>query len=151
MVSVMSMLLEIILSMIIGLAAYYILRKRGLLPRVPKLDSNNDATSIQLAKLEERLKAIEGLDEKVAKKMENNILSWIEEETDPSFLAWYLECLLQAGLSNDHPIFESTIKRILEKQRRDGSWFTMDGERFSVAATLNVLKVLRMLNRIETI
>jgi len=97
------------------------------------------------------LQGIDILDEKVAKKMENNILSWIEEERDPSFLAWYLECLLQAGFSKEHPIFESTIKRILEKQRRDGSWFTMDGERFSVAATLNVLKVLRMLNCIETI
>jgi len=67
---VMSMLLEIILWIIIGLAAYYILRKRGLLPRVPKPDSNNDATSIQLAKLGERLKAIEGLEEKIEKLRE---------------------------------------------------------------------------------
>ena len=66
----MSMLLEIILWIIIGLAAYYILRKRGLLPRVPKPDSNNDATSIQLAKLGERLKAIEGLEEKIEKLRE---------------------------------------------------------------------------------
>ena len=64
------MLLEIILWIIIGLAAYYILRKKSLLPRAPKPDSNNDATSIQLAKLEERIKILEGLEEKIEKLRE---------------------------------------------------------------------------------
>jgi len=64
------MLLEIILLIILGLIAYYILRRKGLLPRVPKLTINNHAISTQLAKLEERIKFLEGLEEKIEKLRE---------------------------------------------------------------------------------
>jgi len=64
------MLLEIILFIVIGCVAYYILRKKGLLPKVPMLDSNNDVALTQLAKLEERIKILEGLEEKIEKLRE---------------------------------------------------------------------------------
>ena len=64
------MLLEIILLIILGSTAYYILRRKGLLPKVPKLTINNDAILTQLAKLEERMKFLEGLEEKIEKLRE---------------------------------------------------------------------------------
>jgi len=69
-ISTMLALLIVILLIIAGSAAYYILRKKGLLPGVSKLDSNNDATLTQLAKLEERIKVLEGLEEKIERLRE---------------------------------------------------------------------------------
>lgn len=67
---------------------------------------------------------------------------WVEEETDPGFLVWYLECLTSAGLALSHPVASKCLEKLAELQRDDGSFSSVDGDRYVVSNTIGAVRFL---------
>lgn len=64
-------------------------------------------------------------------------------EWEDSQIAWTLNCLSKAGLPKEHPFIEKCLTELLRRQKPNGSWISEDGEARAVAATIEVLKVLK--------
>jgi len=62
-----NMILEAILTIILAITSYYILKRKGLIPKLSITRNNNTTMLTQLAKLEERIKIIENLEGKIEK------------------------------------------------------------------------------------
>lgn len=59
-----------------------------------------------------------------------------------SQVGWALDCLLRAGLPQDHPFAQSALAELMRRQSPDGSWASEDGPSFAASATVGALKVL---------
>lgn len=66
------------------------------------------------------------------------------EEWADSQIAWALECLGRAGLPKVHPFISDCLNELEQRQNPDGTWISEDGDTFTVQATINVIKVLKM-------
>lgn len=66
------------------------------------------------------------------------------EEWADSQIAWALECLGRAGLPKVHPFISDCLTELKQRQNPDGTWVSEDGDAFTVQATINVIKVLKM-------
>ena len=55
-----------------------------------------------------------------------------------------LECCYVAGISKDDHVVKRCIDRVIELQREDGAWESEDGAKYSVFATINALRILKM-------
>jgi hypothetical protein len=60
-----------------------------------------------------------------------------------SQIAWALDCLGKAGLSQEEPFIDIGIKELPRRHSSDGSWSSEDGAAFAVSATISALKVLK--------
>ena len=63
---------------------------------------------------------------------------WIDDQ-----IAWALDCLSQAGLERSHQFVADGLSTLVLRQNTDGSWASESGEKHSVGATLEVIKVLK--------
>jgi hypothetical protein len=68
-------------------------------------------------------------------------------EYEASNLAWLLTCLKHSELPSTHPLVERALEELATRQRADGSWSSEDGERFTVGATVDALRVLKYFGR----
>lgn len=88
---------------------------------------------------------LEGPDSEVVKRalkvMERNI---DRLEDGASDYTWCLECLYVAGIPKGDSVVKMCIDRLIEFQRQDGTWTSVDGEKYTVSTTINALRTLKM-------
>jgi len=56
---------------------------------------------------------------------------------------WVLECLYVAGIPKKNAVVQRCIEELVNSQHENGSWISADGEKFTVAITINALTVLK--------
>ncbi len=87
---------------------------------------------------------LEGIENKMVQKSLKLVEEWLkEEETDASFLNWYIICLHDAKISHTHPLFQECLKRLAKTQRENGSWTSVDGKVHIIPTTITALKLLK--------
>ena len=87
---------------------------------------------------------LEGLENEAVQKSLKLVEEWLkEEDTDASFLNWYLMCLQDAKFPRKHPLVQQCLKRLVKLQQKNGSWTSVDGGRYMVPTTITALKLLR--------
>jgi len=87
----------------------------------------------------------EGADSEIVKKALEVIdqnLSRMEDGA--SDFIWCLECCYAAGISKEESVVKKCINRVIELQRENGAWTSIDGERYTVSTTFSALRVLKM-------
>jgi hypothetical protein len=90
------------------------------------------------------LAQLEGVENETAQKSLELVQGWLEQEdADASFLNWYLQCLSQAKVPKNHPLVQKCLEKLVKLQQKNGSWTSVDGERYIVPTTITVLKLLR--------
>jgi len=57
--------------------------------------------------------------------------------------AWCLECFYVAGIPKENPSVKKCIEELVNSQRENGAWKSVDGEKFTVSTTIVVLNVLK--------
>lgn len=85
---------------------------------------------------------LKGKDSDIVKGCLEHVEEWAEEETDPGFLVWYLECLTLAGLTLDHPTASNCLEKLGRLQRDDGSFSSVDGDRYVVPNTIGAARFM---------
>ena len=68
-----------------------------------------------------------------------------------SQVGWALDCILRAGLPQDHPFVQSALAELIRRQAADGSWASEAGPSFAASATVGALKVLKMCGLVEAL
>ncbi|MFP3985018.1 MAG: prenyltransferase/squalene oxidase repeat-containing protein [Candidatus Bathyarchaeia archaeon] len=87
---------------------------------------------------------LEDLEKETLRKSLQLFEEWLQKEkTDASFLNWYLECLLDAKIPQNHPLVQKCLKKLVKLQQRNGSWTSADGAKHTVSTTVTALKMLR--------
>ncbi|MDH5448784.1 MAG: terpene cyclase/mutase family protein [Candidatus Bathyarchaeota archaeon] len=87
---------------------------------------------------------LEGIENEIVQKSMKLVEEWLqEEEIDASFLNWYLECLHDAKIPRNHPLVQICLEKLVKLQQKNGSWTSVDGERYIVPTTITALKLLR--------
>lgn len=87
---------------------------------------------------------LEGSRSEVVNKALNIIDQNINRMEDgASDFTWCLECFYVAGVPKDNPVAKKFIDRLIELQREDGAWVSGDGNKYTVSATINALRVLK--------
>lgn len=87
---------------------------------------------------------LKGIENKIVQKPMKLVEEWLqEEETDASFLNWYLECLHDAKIPQNHPLVQSCLEKLVKLQQKNGSWTSVDGKKYIVPTTITALKLLR--------
>ena len=88
---------------------------------------------------------LEGADSEIVKKSLEVIQRNLGRlEDGAGDFVWCLECFYVAGIGKDSPVVKRCIDRVIELQRQDGAWTSMDGERHTVSTTINALRILKM-------
>ncbi|MFQ6129164.1 MAG: hypothetical protein ACE5QW_09725 [Thermoplasmata archaeon] len=87
---------------------------------------------------------LQGRGSETVRKCLEHAEKWVEKETDPSFLVWYLECLTSAGFSLSHPIASICLEKLISLQREDGSFSSADGDRYVVPTTIRAARFLKL-------
>lgn len=114
------------------------------------IDENGKVTGYKIATwiTTSVIAQLEGIENNTAQKSLNLIQEWLQvEDTDASFLNWYLACLLKAKIAKDHPLVQECLDKLLGLQQENGSWTSVDGERYTVPTTITSLRLLRAFNR----
>jgi len=86
---------------------------------------------------------LKGLNNELVDKALSVVGNWIDDESDASFLVWYLECLGQGDIPKNHPIIRKCLNKLIKQQHKNGRWTSEDGERYTVSTTISTLKTLR--------
>lgn len=60
-----------------------------------------------------------------------------------SQIAWALDCLGGAGLSQEHPLISTLLNELVHRQEDGGSWSSEDGPAYAVSATISALKAIK--------
>jgi hypothetical protein len=105
-----------------------------------KVEGYKIATWIALSVLAQ----LEGIENETVQKSLKLVQEWLEEEdVDASFLNWYLQCLSQVKIPKNHPLVQKCLEKLVKLQQENGSWASVDGERYIVPTTITALKLLR--------
>jgi hypothetical protein len=87
---------------------------------------------------------LEGSKSLYVRKALDLVEDWLDEEQeDASFLCWYLECLIYAGVSKEHALVQRCLRKLKTLQDNDEGWKSADGARYNVSTTINALKLLK--------
>lgn len=62
-------------------------------------------------------------------------------EWEDSQLAWAVDCLRRAGLPVETPWISTALEQLSQRQNEEGSWVSEDGPSYTIAATLEVIRV----------
>jgi squalene cyclase len=78
--------------------------------------------------------------------LDRPLSDWEESQS-----AWALDCLYRAGVETDHALVQKLMEKLESSQGAEGQWASEDGEPFAVSATIGVLKVFKLYNRLPEI
>ena len=88
---------------------------------------------------------LEGADSETVKKalrvLDKNLCRMEDGASD---FIWCLECCYAAGISKEESVVKKCISRVIELQRENGAWASIDGERYAASTTISALRVLKV-------
>lgn len=81
----------------------------------------------------------------IENELTQNFITIIDENLDKilntSDAIWCLRCLIDGGLPTSHSTVLKLYQNLIENQRQDGGWDSVDGKNFDIRTTLDIIRL----------